>query len=147
MKGLRVTNIASLAMGLALTAICLLFPHHILSLFMDSAYADAHEAIMQGISLLTRAAAANIFVFANYCYAAVLRGAGDVVFTSIGMVTLVAFRIALAYLLVFFGVGYVSISISLFAMHFIAAILMFSRLKGGKWKEKAFAGQSGVRIH
>jgi putative MATE family efflux protein len=137
-RGLVFITAIGSGIGLILTALCFLFPNEIIAMFLDTGTASAEQAIVQGVALLGFASSGYVFIFTNYAFVSVLRGAGDMTFTSSGTVIMVAFRIGLAYYLVFVGTGYVSISISLVVMNAVGSIVMFVRIKSGKWKQKAF---------
>jgi len=98
--------------------------------------------------MLTRAVAQIRFVVPFYIllipslvFIGMMKGAGDVVFSTIAISIELALRVALSYLLVHLGVlGYSAVWVTFPIGWALLLVLAIYRLRSGKWKTKSLVG-------
>lgn len=141
-KGYRKTLVISAVLCLLLTAVVFIYGKQLIGLFIRGD-AGSSEVIRQGTQYLQVVVCFYLLFSIMNVTSSLLRGCGDVFYST--YITLIAFglRLVSAYLLVPY-IGYRAIWWSMPIGWFVSMLFALYRYKSGKWKDKALVKQDNT---
>jgi putative MATE family efflux protein len=148
-QGTRDGTKVAVAVSTTITIFLLVFGHHLMKVFTDTA-----ELVDLSMHMMRILALGYIAMAITQCLSGVMRGAGDTITPMwISLITTVVIRVPLAYGIAYFTRSQLyptgrpeSTFISLLLSWTIGAILTMRYYKKGTWREKTFTRNTGLPI-
>jgi putative MATE family efflux protein len=136
-SGLKKTLGMTTGLCVVAGAVLLLFGRHLIGVFFDPAETDYAEILQIGAAFLSVIACFFVVMGAFNSFSSMLRGVGDIMFSTVATASSMAIRLALAYL----GAAYTSLGIMALAWAMpigwgVGALVCWLRYVSGAWEKK-----------